>query len=64
MIPDMIIIIICFSIVIIGLVWYAWYDIWSKRKLLELEMIIRQMYNERQTKELRRILSKKNKEDA
>ncbi len=64
MTPDMIIIIICFSIVIIGLVWYAWYDIWSKRKLLELEMIIRQMYNERQTKELRRILSKKNKEDA
>ena len=50
MTPDMIIIIICFSIVIIGLVWYAWYDIWSKRKLMELEMIIRQMYNERQTK--------------
>lgn len=64
MTADLIIVIVYFSIVIIGLIGYACYDIRSKRKLFDLEIIIRQMYNEKQSKELKRILSKKNKEDA
>lgn len=64
MTADLIIVIVCFSIVIIGLIVYACYDIRSKRKLFDLEMTIRQMHNEKQLKELRRILSKENKEDA
>lgn len=64
MTADLIIVIVYFSIVIIGLIVYACYDIRSKRKSFDLEMTIRQMHNERQLKELRRILSKENKEDA
>lgn len=64
MTADLIIVIVYFSIVIIGLIVYACYDIRSKRKLFDLEMTIRQMHNEKQLKELRQILSKENKEDA
>lgn len=64
MTADLIIVIVYFSIAIIGLIVYACYDIRSKRKLFDLEMTIRQMHNEKQLKELRQILSKENKEDA